>query len=375
MFKQVLTDMILPIRKTGRFSFPLHRATSHQRKGKRRFLLSFFLFFAGLFLLFMALEFLFLKRGGESVRPGAVDDDIDSLLVRFGVDKEKVVSFYGEGGVKKEKIRISDVYSLLFFHQSLNHLLQGSGAQIIDGVELSGGKSLSLRVGFGTRVTHLLLVERDAQVAPREVKLALILQNFRRDKDGLLAKVLRSDIPLTLSFLPGTELRYLRKAQEGGKEILVALPLGSPPLRGMRSWEVRQDMEPAQIRVRVRKVLDYFPPARGIDFSFGSPASKDLLPIILKEVGSSCLLVNSQIVKRHWRRESVVLFSEEFIDKKGRREYILAKLRRIAHLGWMKGEAVGVGRLSSETWKVIEEEGPRMQEKGIRFVPISQLLP
>ncbi len=355
-------------------SLPIRTSKSHRGRGKRNRLYPLFLLLAGFFLLLLALGRLSLNKGGRSIRPEAVDEAIDSVLVRYGVDKEKVASFWGEGGIKKERIRISDVYSLLHFHQSLNHLLQGSGARIIEGAELNRGKSLSLRVGFGERITHILLVERDPLVAARSAKLALILQDFEGRKGALLTKILRSNLPLALSFLPGTEQKNLRRAQKSGKEVLIALPLQSFPLPGMRRWEVRTDMEPDQIRGRVRKVLDYFPQAGGLDLSFGSEADQDLLLAIMQELGGRYLVVSHQIKDKSLTGRPMAVFSEDFIDKRERKEYILGKLRRLAHLAWVQGEAVGVGRLSAETWKVIKEERPRLEGKGIRFVPISQLL-
>ncbi len=351
------------------------RANRYRKGDKGSSLFSLLLLLAGFLLLLFALDILLQRRGSKSIRPEVVDKAIDSVLVRFGVDRERVAKFEGVGGLKKERIRISNVYSPFFFQQILGHLLQRSGAQIINGVELNEDKNLLLRIGFGERVTHLLLVERDPLVSPREAKLALILQDFEGGNEALLAKVLRSDIPLTISFLPGTELRELHRVQEMGNEVIVALPFKSSPLRGMRKWEVGADMEPEQIRERLRRILDYFPQVKGVDLSFASPEDQDLLPIILKEITGRYLLANHQIMGDPWEGESMLVFSEEFIDNRGRREYILAKLRKVACLGWMQGEMVGVGRLSPQTWKVIEKEGPKLERKGIRFVPVSELLP
>jgi len=328
----------------------------------------------GLLLFLLVLGILSLRKGGRSPGPEVVDEAIDSVLVRFGVEKGKVASFWGEGGIKKEKIRISDSYSLLYFQQSLNHLLQGSGAHIIEGVELNRGKSLSLRVGLGKRTTHLLLVERDPLIAAKPAKIALILQDFKGDQTTLLAQVLKSDLPLALSFLPGSEQKNLRRAQKSGKEVLLVLPLPSLPRWGMGGWEIRADMTSAQIRKRVRKIVGYFPPATGLDLSFGSETLKELLPIIQKELVGKYLVVNQKLKDKSLMERPTIVFSEDFIDKRERKEYILGKLRRLARLAWMRGEAVGVGRLSAQTWRAIEEERPKLERKGIRFVLPSQVL-
>ncbi len=355
-------------------ALPKRTSQSHRGKGKgNRFHLPSLLV-VGFSLFLLVLGILSLRRGSRFPRPEVVDEAIDSVLVQFGVDKGKVASFWGEGGIKKEKIRISDTYSLLYFQQSLNHLLQGSDAHFIEGVELNRGKSLSLRVGSGKRATHLLLVERDPLIAARPAKLALILQNFKGGKATLLAQVLKSDLPLALSFLPGSERKWLQRAQASGKEVFIALPFPSLPLWGMGRWEVRADMEPTQIRGRVQKIIDYFPQAEGLDLSFGSEAARGLLPKIQKELKGKYLVVNYQLKDKSLRGKPMIVFSEDFIDKRGRKEYILGKLRRLARLAWMKGEAVGVGRLSAQTWQLIEEERPKLEGKGIRFVLPSQIL-
>lgn len=352
----------------------LKRRSSGQRgrgKGSRLHLLP--LLVAGFSLLLLALVIFALRGGSRPPGSEVVDRAIDSVLVRLGVDKEKVASFWSEGEIRKEKIRISDIYSLLYFQQSLNHLLQGSGAHIIAGVELNRGKSLLLKVGVGKRVTHLLLVERDPLIPARPAKLALILQDFKGEAT-LLARVLKSDLPLALSFLPGNERKSLQRVQESGKEVFVALPLHSLLLWGMGRWELEADMEPTQLRGRVRKIVAYFPQAAGFDLSLGSEADRGLLPIIQKELRGKYLVVNYQLKDKSLREKPMIVFSEDFIDKRGRKEYILGKLRRLARLAWMKGEAVGVGKLSAQTWQVIEEERPKLEGKGIRFVLPSQVL-
>lgn len=354
-------------------SLPRRKSQSHRGKckGNHPHLLSLLLVGFSLFLLVLGI--FSLKRGSRFPRSEVVDKAVDSVLVQFGVDKEKVASFWGEGGIKKEKIRISDIYSLIYFQQSLNHLLQGSGAHIIEGAELNKGRSLSLRLGLGKRITHLLLVERDPLIAARSAKLALILQDFKGGSATTLAQILKSDLPLALSFLPGSKRQNLQKVWESGKEVFIALPLHPFPLLGMERWEVRADMEPAQIRRRVQKVISPYSQAVGLDLSLGSNADRDLLSTIEKELRGRCLLVNYQMKDKNLMEKPTIVFSEDFIDKRKRKEYILGKLRRLARLAWMKGEAVGVGRLSAQTWQVIQEERPKLEGKGIRFVFPSQL--
>ncbi len=347
-----------------------HPAKSQLGKGGRGRFYPLFFLLASFILLLLILERIPLQGVSQPIKPAVVDGAIDSLLVQLGVDKEKVASFWGGPGIKKEKIRISDVYSLFFFHQSLQHLLQSTGARIIGAVELKGGKCLSLRVGFGRKVTHILQVERDPQVPAGQAELAIVLQDFSKGRHILLRKVLESDLPITLSFLPGTKLENLNQVVKSEKELLILLPLQSSPFPGMGKWEIGEAMAPQQLRRRVERVLNYFPPTKGIDLSFAPEISRKLLSEVLSKLEGKYLLVNHKI--RNGSRKEVV-FSEDFIDKRGRRGYILDKLKRVARLAWMEGKAVGVGRLSAQTWKIIEEERPKLERKGIKFVLLSKL--
>jgi polysaccharide deacetylase 2 family uncharacterized protein YibQ len=63
-----------------------------------------------------------------------------------------------------------------------------------------------------------------------------------------------------------------------------------------------------------------------------------------------------------------------FIDNSSTEEVIKQQLEQLIRLSLSKGKAIGIGHPHPSTLKAIKEMVPKMKEKGIDIVPLSEVL-
>jgi hypothetical protein len=63
-----------------------------------------------------------------------------------------------------------------------------------------------------------------------------------------------------------------------------------------------------------------------------------------------------------------------FLDNSQNEEDVKQQLEKLIHLALSKGKAIGIGHPHPSTIKSLREMIPKMQEKGIEIVPLSDLI-
>lgn len=195
-------------------------------------------------------------------------------------------------------------------------------------------------------------------------------------------------VPVTISILPN--LRYSTEiaeiARSLGQEVILHLPL-EPELEerkiGLEEYTITSDMSEEEIVKNFELALSSVPYALGVSNHMGSRATKDsrLMSIIFAEIKKRDMffldnLVTEKSICRQLAREMQVKFISRdfFLDNLDDIEYIKEQFKKLTEFAQEFGHAVGDGHAKPATLKAFKEAIPMMQEKGIEFVFLSNLV-
>jgi polysaccharide deacetylase 2 family uncharacterized protein YibQ len=289
------------------------------------------------------------------------------------------------------KIQVPPRASLFRINDAVTQAIAALGGNVIRGVERPAriaGTALDLRVGYGDRVTHAILVEPNPAIADAGTRLAFVVLDATYDAMPLLRSFLRSRIPFTIALRPGQPrlTRLSKEVRGANREVFLQLPMepiGYPRVDPGRS-AILLDLSRVEIEERINRSLDAVGPASGIITWMGGAAvnDRDVIRAVLGEVKRRDLL----FVDAHGGGPSVV---EEVGEEMGARTVTLggsldgpkataatirARLKQLVSAAILRGTLVVSLRASPLSLAVLEGEIEKLSEQGIEIVPASRLV-
>jgi len=198
-------------------------------------------------------------------------------------------------------------------------------------------------------------------------------------------KFLKLEAPLSFSFLPTAPYtpKLAKKAKDLGKDVLIHLPL--EPVNtainpGPGVLRLRMDFD-SMLQI-LRKDLDAVPGAIGVNNHMGSKftTSKRGMELILTEIKRrGFFFVDSKTthdsVAYETARSMGIPAAERrvFLDHDTQKESIRREIKKMVKLSMENGCVLAIGHPTSNTWKVLYEELPRVR-KSVTIVPVHKIL-
>ena len=251
---------------------------------------------------------------------------------------------------------------------------------------------LVMRVGYGRRVTHRLVI-RDAPApaitrnTSRKPRIALVIDDLGHNLNATTRGFLELDVPVTLAVLPDQpkSRATFRAATEREIPTLLHLPMeatgGSDPGDGA----VRVGMDAAEIDALVGRYHDRYETFIGVNNHMGSratahrPTMRALMTALRKrELVFVDSKTTSRSVGRATGREAGVwcIANDLFLDDGDEgEEQVAANLRRLAAMARRHGLAVGIAHPHAHTLAALRAALPRLQAEGYEFTTIAGLQP
>ncbi|NLP10563.1 divergent polysaccharide deacetylase family protein [bacterium] len=218
-------------------------------------------------------------------------------------------------------------------------------------------------------------------------KAAIIIDDFGYAYNNLVKEFLLLGCPLTISILPGLDesKRVAREAALTNRAILVHMPMEPEEGRYVdNGFTILCRHDPGTIRLRVRSALAHLPAAVGMNNHQGSKATADraVMKTVLEELKrQNKIFIDSRTSSASVAVEVArslrvpVAENQVFIDAEDDTEFIRSQLNIMADLAVTNGHVVAIGHLRKRTLRVLQEMIPRLQARGVEFVPITDLLP
>jgi|GEM_PF-920521 len=351
----------------------------------------FFLFF---------LYYLFIKPIGINKRVLEADRIIKNTLSEFKVETKDLLKEVHE--FKKIRFRrvetISNTYIVLpefpfdSFRSILEKKLYKKGLRIIGWEKNIKEKTYRLDIGLGNIKFYTLILkaikrEISKVILPfKKAKVAIVIDDFGYSMANI-DSWLSFEKPVTFSILPNLDYstQIANLANSWGREIILHLPLEpkNKELERQEKFTILTSMSPKEILRILDTAIKSIPYLKGVSNHQGSLATEDrrVMGIILNELKKRNLyfldsLVTNKSVCREIAQELNLNFLQRdiFLDNIDDIEYIKGQLLKLARVAQTKGFAIGIGHVHTKTLEALKEFYPLLEEKGIEFVYLSDLL-
>jgi len=227
---------------------------------------------------------------------------------------------------------------------------------------------------------------KPVKFVPVKDRIAIVIDDWGYNRRNLnfLEEI---NVPLTISILP--HLNYSKEiatvATDNNKEVIIHLPLEPHADRkvGLEKNVILTDMTEEKIRDIFMKASQSVPYSKGVSNHMGSKATENrrVMSILFELFKQNSLyfldsLVTADTICAELAKEINVKFAKRdiFLDNESDEAYIKNQLSLLVDKAKQKGEAIGVGHDRILTLKIIKDSIADIEEEGIEFVFLSELV-
>jgi polysaccharide deacetylase 2 family uncharacterized protein YibQ len=325
-----------------------------------------------------------------------VDQIIHSQLYELGLSKKEILlhqsvskkegDFTWEQSLLKIQIPPSIPFSLIEknFTRSLSHL--GKPFFIRSSRTL---ESLQFEVKVMGRMTHqitFLYAKPPLAKVGLQPKIAIVIDDLGGE-GSISQELLQENLPVTFSILPfSPKGRVLAlEAHRKGKEIILHLPMephGYPKIKP-GDGALLYKMSEEELFHQLSKDIEAVPYIQGVSNHMGSQLMEDpeKIRIILSEVKRRGLFfldsrTTPQTVGLQTARSLGLKAAERnvFLDNSTNGKDVKQQLEQLIQISLSTGKAIGIGHPHPSTIQSLKEMIPKIKEKGIEIVSLSDIM-
>lgn len=218
----------------------------------------------------------------------------------------------------------------------------------------------------------------------KNVEVAIIIDDCGQWLDTEEA-LISLPIPITFAVLPHVRYtsRIAQEAQEGGKGVMLHLPMEPISHANPGPGEITDTMTDEQIAAQTSDDLAQVPLAAGANNHEGSEASADSR--VMKDVMAVMKAHNLFFVDSRTSAKTVAQSEAQaagvpnasrsvFLDNQARVAYTESMLEKTVALARQTGSAIAIGHPKPSTLAAIRALYPRMQAQGVDFVLVQNLV-
>ncbi|MCM8783356.1 MAG: divergent polysaccharide deacetylase family protein [Candidatus Omnitrophica bacterium] len=344
--------------------------------------------------------FLFINPYGLNRKITKIDNFIKTALSEFNIKpfdlvKEvhefKKIRFHRIETIVKT-YNVSSDFSFESFRAVLEKELRRNGLHIL--LWEKNVKENTYRMDIGLRniklyTLMLRAIKKETIKVPvsyKKAKVAIVIDDFGyniRNIDSWL----NFDRPITFSILPNlsysTQIASL--ANDKGREIILHLPLEpkDEEAEAQEKFTITTSMPQKEILKILESAIKSVPNIKGVSNHQGSRATEDkkVMGIVLKELKKrnfyflDSLVTNNSVCREIASSLNLKFVQRDvFLDNVDDVEYIKNQLNKLARIAQTKGFAIGIGHVHLKTLEALKEASPFLEEEGIEFVYLSELL-
>lgn len=289
------------------------------------------------------------------------------------------------------RIQVPPRASLFRINDAVTQAMAVLGGHVIHGAERPGqkiGTALDLRVGYGDRATHAIVVEPNAELTDSGARIAFVVLDLPRDSTALVRAFRASPIPFTFAFRPDEPGagKLSREFRDAKRAVFLELPMeprGYPandPGRGA----ILLDQSRIEIEDRIARALTAVGPVSGVISRYGSAAvnDNDVMRSVLGELRRRGL----PFVDAHGAGPSV---ADEVGEEIGARTIALggslegagspaavrSRLKALTQEAVQRGALVVTVRANAATLAALAASRSDWGAQGIEAVPATELIP
>ena len=330
-------------------------------------------------------------RQKTEAKPEEFTAGMDSALISFFSDYD-----IGKGNIKRRNggmgirniftVNVPSTTSLTLLHLKISDFARGRGGVVLRGVESADGQSLALTLGASARATDVVNLKKTPGQAAHQAVAAIVIDDVGIRETGDLRRLFGNNLTFTLSILPFRRFtnEAIKLAGENDTPFMLHMPM-EPKLstEGMGEGGILAADPDAIIQRKLARAFSAVKGAGGMNNHMGSLATEDRRAM---ESVISYLRVNGYFVVDSRTTNHSLLFDTAqknqvkcavmtgYIDTIGARDSIRMRLNELADAALKNGPVIIIGHDRTPTIDVLEKELPRLVARGIRLVPVSDLV-
>lgn len=342
-------------------------------------------------------EFLRIVKAGE---PAAINRltsrTLRGALEEIGITREQIderpgaALAAGAGHAPVQwRIEVSPRTSLYRINDAISQAMRALGGRVVRGAERPAplaGISLDLRVGYGDRVTHAIVVEPNPTMSDAGARIAFVLTDLEDADADLLAAFLKSPVPFSAAFRHDRPagVKLARAWREKHREVFALLPMEPRgyPQNDPGKDAILLDLSRIEVEDRIQRCLSALAPVAGVVTRMGSAAVND--PDVMKSVLGELRRRDLPFLDAHGPGPSVV---EEMGEHLGARTAtvgatldgataasVKAKLPALVENAIQRGVIIVSIRANGAVLTALEAERAALAARGVEMVPVSSLI-
>ncbi len=189
--------------------------------------------------------------------------------------------------------------------------------------------------------------------------------------------------PLTSAFLTyGKNLEHqIEKSKQAGHEIMLHTPMEPYTNADIAPDVLTTKMDIYELKQNLKNMLSNFKQIKGINNHMGSKLTEDIdrmtaVMEVLKEQG--LFFLDSKTSSKSRAEEAAakvgIAYAHRhvFLDNNNDKNYILGQLAQVEKLARKNGYAIAIGHPKTQTYAALKEWLPRLAEKGIKLMKLSE---
>ena len=330
-------------------------------------------------------------RQKAEAKPDDFTAGMDSVLTVFlsdyGIGKGDIKRRKGGAGVRSVfVVNVPVAASLTLLHLKIGDFARSRGGEVLQGVESADGQSLTLTLGASARPTDVITLKKVSGLEARQAVAAIIIDDVGFRDAGDIRRLLGNDLTITLSIMPFRRFtsEALKLAAETGTPYLLHMPMEPKVATELPGEGAILAGDPdAVILHKLDRAFSAVNGAIGMNNHMGSRATEDRRAMesvvgFLRENGyfvvDSRTSNHSLLFDTAQKNQVKCATMTGYIDIIGARDSIRMRLNELAGAALKNGPVIIIGHDRTATIDVLEKELPRLVARGIRLVPVSEIV-
>jgi len=217
-------------------------------------------------------------------------------------------------------------------------------------------------------------------------KVAIVIDDLGHSL-VIAEKLMKLDVPIAFSILPG--LRYSKliasRANKSNHDVMLHLPMEPKnyPDKNPGPEALISKMNLDELEQQLLKDLDAIPYITGTNNHMGSKLTEDkkMMRWVMSKIKKRDLFfldsrtspntIAYSIAKEYGIKAAKRNF---FLDNEDDLEIISQQIIKLGEAAIKKGSAIGIGHPGKNTLIALQNTLPKLKERGIKIVPVSQLV-
>lgn len=213
--------------------------------------------------------------------------------------------------------------------------------------------------------------------------IALIIDDIGNKPTDIRAFNLPNEV--TFSILPHTPYssEFAQLAEQQQREVMLHIPMEALSGKALGPGALMSNMHPQTIKAHLEAAHASVPNAIAVNNHMGSKLTQLTLPMnaTMEYLQQEGLYFVDSRTTRYSKAQKIAeihgvpsLHRHVFLDHVPEPKHISYQLKRLYRLAKKHGQAIGIAHPYNETLAYLEENLPTLQAKGIRLVPLSDLM-